>query len=301
MTLGYEGSLFLLAFDHRGSLQKGSFGIPGVPNHEEVARIVDSKRLIFEGLVEALEDGGLLGSAGVLVDEQFGADVARETKEKGLLLAMPVERSSVKEFVFEYGADFGEHVEAFDPTFAKALVRYNPEGDAGMNARQAARLKELSDWLHARERKFIFELLVPAEPHHLSSVGGESGRYDVEVRPLLMEDAIRELHGAGVEPDIWKIEGLERREDCERMADVAREGGRDGVACVVLGRGADADAVNRWLLVASGVPGYAGFAIGRSIWWDPLRAFVDGDLGRGEAAARIGANYLRFIDVYQVG
>jgi myo-inositol catabolism protein IolC len=116
-----------------------------------------------------------------------------------------------------------------------------------------------------------------------------------------MEGALRELHVAGVEPDIWKIEGLERREDCERIADLAREGGRDSVACVVLGRGADADAVKRWLRVASGVPGYAGFAIGRSIWWEPLRAYVDGDLGRGEAAAKIGANYLRFIDVYQGG
>jgi myo-inositol catabolism protein IolC len=301
MTLGYDGSLFLLAFDHRGSFQKGFFGIAGEPNQEEAARIVDSKRLIFEGLVGALEDGGVLGSAGVLVDEQFGADVARETIEKGLLLAMPVERSSVKEFDFEYGPDFGEHVEAFDPTFAKALVRYNPEGDADMNARQAARLKALGDWLHVRGRKFMFELLVPAEPRQLGSVGGEASRYDVEVRPLLMEGALRELHVAGVEPDIWKIEGLERREDCERIADVAREGGREGVACVVLGRGADADAVNRWLRVASGVPGYAGFAIGRSIWWDPLRAYVDGDLGREEAAARIGANYLRFIDAYQGG
>ncbi|MBI2238882.1 MAG: DUF2090 domain-containing protein, partial [Actinobacteria bacterium] len=215
--------------------------------------------------------------------------------------AMPCEKSGQDEFDFQYGDEFGAHIEDFDPTFAKVLVRYNPEGDPGMNTRQAARLARLGGWLHERGRRFLFELLVPAEPHQLEAVGGDADRYDKEVRPGLMRRAIEELHHAGVEPDIWKIEGIDRREDCETISAAARADGRDGVACVVLGRGADAAAVDHWLRQGSGVPGYIGFAIGRTIWWDPLKGYVDGTTPRDDATRQIAANYRRFIDVYAAG
>ncbi|HEV8563985.1 MAG TPA: DUF2090 domain-containing protein [Actinomycetota bacterium] len=301
MTIGYSGKLFLLAFDHRGSFQKTFFGVQGDPTPEETARIVDAKTLIFEGMRRAPDDGLSRDGAGVLVDEQFGAGVARAAKAEGLLLAMPVERSGLSEFDFEFGDEFGAHIEEFDPSFSKVLVRYNPEGDGDLNARQTGRLRKLGDWLHERGRLFLFELLVPAEPHQLTAVQGDAARYDVELRPGLMTRAIRELQRAGVEPDVWKIEGLDRREDCAAVAEAARAEGRDDVVCVVLGRGADRAAVDHWLRMGSGVSGYVGFAIGRSIWWDPLRAFVDGEASREEAAARIGSNYRRFIDVYEGG
>jgi myo-inositol catabolism protein IolC len=301
MVLGYKGKLFLLAFDHRGSFQKKFFGVEGTPNAEQTAMIADAKRVIHEGMLQALREGLDRDGAGVLVDEQFGDEVARDAEREGLLLAMPVERSGQNEFDFEYGEDFGAHIEAFDPSFSKVLVRYNPEGDTGMNDRQTARLRRLGDWLHERDRRFLFELLVPAESHQQEAVGGDAGRFDDELRPALMRRAIRELQEAGVEPDVWKIEGLDRREDCEATVGTARRGGRDLVVCVVLGRGADDDAVDRWLRAASGVPGYVGFAIGRSIWWDPLKAYVDGEDPREKAAERIGANYRRFVQVYERG
>jgi len=298
MALGYDKPLYILAFDHRGSFQKKFFGVTGEPTAEEIERISDAKRVIYEGLLRALDMGVPTEAAGGLVDEQFGADIARDAKARGLTFAMPVEKSGQDEFDFQYGADYGAHIEGFDPTFTKVLVRWNPEGDAEMNARQGARLKELSDWLHERGRIFLFELLVPAEPHQLEAVGGDAQRWDSEERPKLMRGAIEQLHEAGVEPDIWKIEGIDRREDCEILSAECRADGRDGVACVVLGRGADDAAVDHWLRTGSGVPGYIGFAIGRSIWWNPLKAFVDGSSGREEAAERIAANYKRFIDVY---
>jgi myo-inositol catabolism protein IolC len=299
MTLGYDRSLYILAFDHRGSFQKKFFGVSGDPNAEETARIVDAKTVIFEGALRALGEGASRDSAGILVDEQFGADIARKAKAEGLNFAMPVEKSGQDEFDFQYGEGFGAHIEEFDPTFSKVLVRYNPEGDREMNARQTARLKRLGDWLHERDRKFLFELLVPPEPHQVEAMGGDEERWDSEARPALMERSIGELQDAGVEPDIWKIEGTDRREDCEAIAVQTRRGGRDGVACVVLGRGADDAKVDHWLRTGSGVPGYIGFAIGRSIWWDPLKGYVDGAVPREDATARISANYRRFIDVYE--
>jgi myo-inositol catabolism protein IolC len=299
MALGYDRPLYILAFDHRGSFQKKFFGVTGEPNEEETARISDAKRVIYEGARRALDEGVEAEAAGVLVDEQFGADIARDARAEGFRLAMPVEKSGQEEFDFQYDDDFGTHIEAFDPNFSKVLVRYNTEGDRAMNERQAGRLKRLGDWLHEHGRLFLFELLVPSTPEQIAIAGGDEQRWDSQERPKLMKAAIEELQDAGVEPDIWKIEGIDRREDCELISATTRRGGRDGVACVVLGRGADDAAVDHWLRMGSGVPGYIGFAIGRSIWWDPLKGFVDGNLGREDAAKQIAANYRRFIDVYQ--
>jgi myo-inositol catabolism protein IolC len=300
MTLGYDGKLYILAFDHRGSFQKKLFGIEGDPTAEETDRIADAKHLIFEGLLKASEQGAEPGVTGVLVDEQFGAPTGTpaEAKERGLILAMPVEKSGQDEFDFEYGDDFSGHIEHFDPDFAKVLVRYNPEGDAEMNRRQTERLKRLADWLHEHDRRFLFELLVPAEEAQLEQVGGDSDRFDAELRPELMRRAITELQDAGVEADVWKIEGLDTQEDCEKTAEVCRRDGRDGVICVVLGRGANDEKVEHWLRQGAPVDGYAGFAIGRTIWWDSLKGYLEGQLEREDATQQIADNYLRFVRVY---
>src|SRR4051794_28590959 len=190
MALGYDGKLYVLAFDHRGSFVKKFFGIPGDPTPEETATISDAKHLIFEGALKAVENGANPDVTGVLVDEQFGGDIPPQAKERGLKLAMPVEKSGQNEFDFQYGDDFGAHIEKFDPDFTKVLVRYNPDGDTEMNARQTARLKRLSDWLHEHDRKFLFELLVPAEEDQLATVNGDTDRYDSELRPELMRRTI---------------------------------------------------------------------------------------------------------------
>ncbi|MCW2953674.1 MAG: hypothetical protein JWQ48_2844 [Conexibacter sp.] len=300
MALGYHGKLYILAFDHRGSFQKKMFGIEGDPTPEETATIADAKQLIYEGMELAAGRGAEPGAIGVLVDEQFGGDVPREAKEKGLKLAMPVEKSGQNEFDFQYGDDFGAHIEHFDPDFSKVLVRYNPDGDAEMNARQMERLKRLADWLHANARKFLFELLVPAEPAQLESVGGDVDRYDAELRPELMRRAIEALQNGGVEVDVWKIEGVDERSDAEMLARQTRTGeGREGVTNVLLGRGASDERVDHWLRVAAPVEGFIGFAIGRSIWWDSLRGFLDGSVSREDAASKIADNYLRFVGVYE--
>ncbi len=302
MTLGYSGDLYILAFDHRGSFQKKMFGIQGDPTAEQTETITDAKRVIFEGFLTALGEGAPRDAGGLLVDEQFGADVAKEAHKEGLLLAMPVEKSGQDEFDFDHGDDFGAHIEEFDPAFSKVLVRYNPEGDQemkDMNRRQSERLKRLSDWLHDNDRKFLFELLVPATDEQMEQAGGDSDRYDQELRPKLMLAAIRELLAQGIEPDIWKIEGLDKREDCEAISELVRSDGRSGVVCVVLGRGANDAAVDHWLRQGAGVPGYVGFAIGRTIWWDALKGYLAGDLSREDAAGQVSANYRRFIATYQ--
>ena len=299
MALGYDGKLYILAFDHRGSFQKKMFGIEGDPTPEETETIADAKKLIYEGMEKAVERGVDPASAGVLVDEQFGGDIPELAKEHGLSLTMPVEKSGQNEFDFQYDDEFGAHIEKYDLLASKVLVRYNPDGDKEMNDRQVERLKRLADWLHENDRKFLFELLVPAEDDQLESVDGDTDRYDAELRPELMRRAIEDLQNAGIEVDIWKIEGVDRREDAEMLSEQARKGeGRENVKSVLLGRGASDEKVDQWLREAAPVEGFIGFAIGRSIWWNPLKAFLDKELEREAAAEQIADNYQRFIKVY---
>jgi myo-inositol catabolism protein IolC len=297
VTLGYTDPLMILAFDHRGSFESKLMGIAGTPTPEDRARVIAAKHVIFEGFERALR-GGSIDGAGVLVDEQYAADVARAARERDIPFAMPVEKSGQNEFDFEFGEQFGDHIREFSPTFAKVLVRYNPGGDREMNARQAERLARLSQWLRGDDRKFLFELLVPAEPAQLAHFGGDADRYDRELRPDLMIEAIGELQAAGIEPDVWKIEGLDARAECVRVAEATRAGGRDQVTCVVLGRGGDEAKVIHWLQTGAGVPGYIGFAVGRTIWWDALTRWLD-DGDTDAAADQIAAVYSRLVAAYR--
>jgi myo-inositol catabolism protein IolC len=299
MALGYDKTLYILAFDHRGSFKK-MFGISGDLAPEDHARICDGKSMIYEGFQRAIADGALAKEdGGVLVDEEFGADVARKAKADGVNLAMPVEKSGQDEFDFEYGEQFTDHILDFDPTFSKVLVRDNPEWDPEIRNRQWGRLKRLSDWLHDNDRTFLYELLVPATESQLAAVGGDEEAYDQKVRPRLMLQIIEQTQDFGVEPDIWKIEGLEDREQCRQIAELVRRGGRDKVSCVVLGRGADDAKVDAWLRAGSGLPGYIGFAIGRSIFGESIKGMANGTMDRETATALIARNYARFINVYE--
>jgi 5-dehydro-2-deoxygluconokinase len=179
------------------------------------------------------------------------------------------------------------------------LVRYNPGGDPAMNARQASRLRDLSDYLHAHDRLYMFELLVPSTAAQLDRVAGDLRDYDRELRPGLMASAIRELQDAGVEPDVWKIEGLDRRADCEDIVAAAQRGGRTDVGCIILGRGESEEKVVEWLTTAAAVPGFIGFAVGRTSFWDPLVAWRDKEASVEEAAAEIANRYCQWVAIFE--
>ena len=301
-TRGYDRPLYILPFDHRGSFETKMFGWSGALSADQTAQIAAAKRVIYDGLKSAIAAGVPKATAGVLVDEQFGAAILRDAAANGLTTACPAEKSGQEEFDFEYGDDFAAHIEAFHPTFCKVLVRYNPAGDAALNRTQAARLKRLSDYLRTANRsRFMFELLVPPERTQLAALGGDARAYDVSLRPKLMVQAIEALQDAGVDPDVWKIEGLDRREDCERIVAAARRGGRDRVGCIVLGRGEDDRKVHEWLDIAAGVPGFIGFAVGRTDFWEPLVGFRAGKLTRDAAVSEIARRYREFVDIFERG
>ena len=299
---GYSQDLYILAFDHRGTITKGLLGVEGrEPTQDEANKVSEMKQIIFDGFLKANEYGITGGDPAILVDETFGLEVQQKAKEMNIKFAAPVEKSGQKVFDFEYGDQFGEKINEVGADFVKILVRWNPDDEEEIRETQGNRIKELSDWLTENDKKFLLEFLVPATEEQLASVENDQARYDSEIRPKLAVKVVEEMRERGADPDIWKIEGLDTPEDCEKVAHAIRTGDREDVIAVVLGRGASDEKVNEWLRAGSSVEGYKGFAIGRSIFWDALKGFHEGKKSREEAVEEIAHSYLGFLSVYQNG
>ena len=131
-----------------------------------------AKRLIWEGLPARRRRGGAEGFRGHSRRREYGPAVAREAKAGGYLLAMPVEKSGQLEFDFEYGDAFRRADRGVRPRLLEGPRALQPGGRRDVNERQAE-LRRLSDWLHEHHRKYLFELLVPAEEAQLAEVGGD--------------------------------------------------------------------------------------------------------------------------------
>ena len=299
---GYSEDLYILAFDHRGTITKGLLGVEGrEPTQDEANKVSELKKIIFDGFLKANESGITGGDPAILVDETFGLEVQQKAKELNIKFAAPVEKSGQKVFDFEYGDQFREKIKEIGADFVKILVRWNPDDEEEIRETQGNRIKELSDWLSENDKKFLLEFLVPATEEQLASVENDQARYDSEIRPKLAVKVVEEMRERGADPDIWKIEGLDTSEDCEKVAHAIRTGDREDVIAVVLGRGASDEKVNEWLRAGSSVEGYKGFAIGRSIFWDALKGFHEGEKSREEAVEEIAQSYLGFLSVYQNG
>lgn len=297
MDIGYDKPLYILPFDHRSGFLK-ILGLEGKLTAQQSAAIVDYKKIIYEGFVKALALGVPKQYAAILVDEQFGLAILTDARTRGYTTCLTTEKSGQDEFSLEYGKAFGAHIEKVKPTFVKALVRYNPGANPDVNARQRQHLTQLSEYCHANGYYFLFELLVPATTEQLDSVGGAIQQYDAVVRPALMTEAVAELQKAGIEPDIWKVEGLASGASYAQFVKQVRADGRAKVGTIVLGRNASESTVDSWLAEAATVEGITGFAVGRTIFAEPLEHYRDGQLTRDAVSTLIAQHYYHYYQIF---
>jgi 5-dehydro-2-deoxygluconokinase len=301
-SIGYDRPLFVQPFDHRGSFTKKFFGLAGPPEVspriDHRTAIAQTKMLIYRGLLRAIELGVPKDTVGILVDAEFGSQVLLDAQARGITTSVCVEKSGQPVFDFEYGPRWQDHLRFIKPEIVKCLVRYHPKDDAVENREQATRLQALSDYIHdGNDHYLMFELLVPALTAEEKALGD---RYDKEVRPERMIEAIHQLQDFGIEPDIWKIEGLETRSQAEAVGAATRRGkGRGRVGNILLGRGSDKAQVHKWLQVAAPVPGYIGFAVGRTNFADAVKGFIADPSTEAQAIETIAANYKGCVDVWQ--
>lgn len=260
-NLGYTKPLFILAFDHRSTFEK-----------EGIENISELKQIIYEAFKKSLS---IVQNAAILIDEKYGDEILKDAKKNNYTTALRVEKAGQEDFIFEYGEEFASHIEKYNPTFAKVVIGIKN----GINDSTKNNLKKLNDYVHSHNTKFILELIS----------GGNVN---------LILNTIVELQDEGCEPDVWKIEGMESDLDYLSIIQEARKNGRDNVSVVILGRGENKETVEKWVKTGSKIPGIIGFAIGRTIFWEPLVMFKDAKITREEAIKEISDNYIHFYKLF---
>jgi len=297
--IGYDKNLFVLPFDHRAGFAKKLFGFDEPYTVEAVAKVADCKDIIYKAIWRAIELGVPKDSSAILVDEVFGEEVLRDASEKSMTILQTTEKSGQDELALEYGDGYIDHLKKYNATFAKVLVRYNPEGDAEMNARQRILLKKMSDEVHENGIKLLIEPLIPATVQQLAKVGGDTLRFDKELRPLLCTDMMSDLQDSGVECDVWKIEGFYTKYDYEIVCAQARnKDHRKNVGVIILGRNETKEHVMNWINAGKDVTGIIGFAVGRTIFWDFMVEYKEGKISRSECIENIANEYFEYYKVF---
>ncbi|MDO8659761.1 MAG: DUF2090 domain-containing protein [Candidatus Parcubacteria bacterium] len=283
LELGYNKNLFILPFDHRSSFFKLLNIVDRSPTNDEIDKIKELKGLIYDAFKKAVSENVPRESAAILVDEQFGGDILKDAFIQGFTTILTTEKSGQKEFTFEYGDSFSDHLQMHKPTFAKALIRYKPTDSAESKTKQQQKLKILSDYCHNNGYKFLLEVLI-----------FESG----EVQSEPMRQVIEELQKVSVEPDVWKMEGMDKESDYLEVMQQIRKGERKDVGLVVLGRGGNEQLVEGWIKASAKVNGVIGFAIGRTIFSNPLLEYQNGTKTKEQTIDAIKNKFVYFYNVF---
>lgn len=297
-NLGYNKNLFILPFDHRSSFAK-LFGFTNAQlNPEEKKIITSAKEIIFMAFEKAISVGVSKEEAAILIDEEYGDKIIRDAISKNYNVILTTEKSGQKEFTFEYGDEFEKHIEKYAPHFVKALIHYNPNDDPLSKMRQQQKLEILSNYCHQNSYKFLLEVLISPTELQLKNVSSNIQRYDVEIRPNLTAKAIGELQNSHVEPDIWKIEGMESQDSYKIVILQAQKEYRKNVGIVILGRAENQEKVDRWIKVGRKIKGIIGFAVGRTVFWEPLTQYKNGNINKDTAIENISNNFLHFHNIF---
>ncbi|HKC14668.1 MAG TPA: DUF2090 domain-containing protein [Patescibacteria group bacterium] len=280
-NLGYTKKLFILPFDHRGSLVKSVFGEVGELTSFEKQEIILQKNIIYEAFKKAMDEGlPPRENAAVLVDEEYGKDILEDAKRQGFKIVLTTEESGIKEFIFEYGEDFKTHIEHYNPLFVKALFYYKDE----LKPSEKENLKTLSDYCHDNGHKLLLEVV--------------TGDLDSQTRSAKLLKTILDFQTENIEPDIWKIEGMDKREHYENVLGEMKKNDRKNVSAIILGRGEDKHKVEEWILQGKNVDGIIGFAIGRTVFSEPLLELRDGKISREQTVGKIAKNYQYFYNLF---
>jgi 5-dehydro-2-deoxygluconokinase len=298
-TLGYNKPLFILPFDHRSSFEEKMFGIKTKElNDFQKKEIIDEKKIIYQAFQKAIFNKIPKEQGAILIDEEYGDEILKDGISKGFNVCLTTEKSGQEEFDFEYGNNFKEHIEKYKPKFVKALVRYNPEGEREVNKRQEEKLKLLNDYCLGNNYNFLLEILIPPTKKQLEKVNESLLEYEETIKPELTTKAISALKNSGINPDVFKLEGMNKSKDYKRVVLEIEKDGGENVGVVVLGRGEKQELVEKWIIEAAGVKGVIGFAIGRTIFWQPLVEYRNKKITRNEAIDKINNNYQYFYQLF---
>lgn len=299
-NLGYTKRLYILPFDHRATFAQKIFNKKSISDltNQEYQLITQYKKIIYGAFKKSVQNEIPKEYGAILIDEEFGDEILKDAKEKGFVTILTTEKSGQNELEFQYGDDFPAHIEKYNPDFVKVLIKYNPADPEGLKNRQKGKLKIVSDFCRVKNFKFLLEVLVIPTKEQLGQPQGSKEQFDKLLRPGLTVEVIKELQAHGVEPDVWKLEGFDSKDEYKEIVDAARADGRSSVGLVILGRGENEEKVAEWLQIGSKVTGVIGFAVGRTVFWQEILDFRNGIKTQEETINAISRNFTDFYKIF---
>ena len=278
----HRDRVYMLAADHRWQWEEWCDA-----HAIARARIGDAKRLAFDAFMLARDVSPEIREHGaLLVDAQYASSIVAEAVRAGVAVGTPAEKAGA--FPLEWAAEPFER--ALTGAFVKVLVRYRSDDDPSLHDEQIRKLLALHAWCRAAARPLVVEVLVARR-------GEPEDEFESTGRPAMLDRFVRQAYDRDLVPEFWKIEGTLSAHGARVIDDAigARAGGRQ----IILGKAADLATIDKWFAVAARMATAAGFAIGRSVFWEPSVAYLSGAATSAAARDRIADNYLRLVGAWR--
>jgi 5-dehydro-2-deoxygluconokinase len=275
--------LFIFAFDHRGQLvelaQKAG---------RDLASIGQLKQLFIEAVerVEAdLVKRGIAADVGLLADQRFAQDSLNAATGRGWWVARPVEVQGSRPLAFEHGRSVGSNLLSWPKEqIIKCLVQYHPDDEPLLRLEQEAQIKGLYDAAQASGHELLLEIIPPKD--HPSTY------------PDVMLRSLKRLYNLGIYPAWWKIEA-QTAQVWEQLDALIQERDPYCRGVVLLGLNAPAPDLADGFRQASKSTTCRGFAVGRTIFNEPSRAWLEGEIDDAGLIARVQANFCFLIESWR--
>lgn len=271
--------LYVFAFDHRNP-----FFALAQETDADVARLSALKYLLVEAVAATETRRGAQGRVGILCDDRYGQHALNAASGRGWWIGRPIETPGSNPVTFDRGRSVGTTLESWPQEHvAKCLVQYHPDAAIDERLENEAQIRSLYDAVQASGHELLLEIIPPKS---------------LPRAPDTVYRALKRLYNIGIYPEWWKLEPLGAAQWSVVDALIAeRDPHCRGV--LLLGMSASVDQLAAGFRAAAASASCRGFAVGRTIFEAPSRAWLAREIDDAMLKARVCATYEALIDAWQ--
>ncbi|WP_321889466.1 bifunctional 5-dehydro-2-deoxygluconokinase/5-dehydro-2-deoxyphosphogluconate aldolase [Paraburkholderia bannensis] len=267
------------AFDHRDQL----FALAQQAGVDE-ARISTLKQLFVQAVAETETGLGLQGKMAVLIDDRYGQDALNVATGRDWWIGRPVELPGSNPLQFEHGRSVGTALVSWPREhIVKCLVQYHPDDEDTHRVEQERQLRALYDAVQASGHELLLEVIPPKDRPN---------------PPGLIVRALERLYDLGIQPDWWKLESP-RAEEWREIDALIERRDRWCRGVVLLGLNAPVERLADGFVAAAASRTCRGFTVGRTIFFEPSRAWLEGKLDDRGLINAVRANFEALIRLWR--
>lgn len=271
--------LCVFAFDHRKQLADMAQEAGADPE-----RIPQLKTLLLQAAEAAAAEAGLENSSGILADTTYGQRALNAITGKGWWIGRPIEMPGSRPLRLEHGNIGSQLIDWPQEHVVKCLVFYHPHDDAALRAEQDALILDVWRGCNKSGHELLLEVILPEEnPDRQES-------YYLEI--------ISHFYRLGVQPDWWKLPPLSLH-SWQAIGAVIEQEDPWCRGILLLGLDAPEEKLKAGFRDAAQAPWVKGFAVGRTIFGQPSRQWLQGELSDEALIRQVKSNYLTLIGYWR--